>query len=161
MRAERQPDDPIDNMADVPAVPPPGGFVVLDASVWVARLVSVDAFHQSSKNWIEAQAERHVTLLSPALLLAEAAGAISRRTGDTGLAKRAVQALEELPGLRLVEMERTLMKEAARLAAELGMRGADACYVALAAQLGLPLLTLDQEQRSRSAGVVEILSLGE
>ena len=137
-----------------------GGFVVVDASVWVARLVAADAFHQPSKNWMEAQADRQVTLLSPALLLAEAAGAISRRTGDPGLAKRAVQALQELPGLRLVEMERALMQTAARLAAELALRGAGACYVALAARLGLPLLTLDQEQRSRSASVVEILSLG-
>lgn len=133
--------------------------MVLDVSVWVARLVSVDAFHQLSVNWIEAQAAHHVTLLSPALLLAEVAGAISRRTGNPGLATRAVQALQELPALRLVEMERALMEEAARLAARFGLRGADACYVALAAQLNIPLLTLDREQRSRSAGIVELLSL--
>jgi predicted nucleic acid-binding protein len=137
-----------------------GGFAVLDASVWVARLVATDAFYQASKRWIEAQAERQVTLLSPALLLAEVAGAISRRTGDPGLANRAVESLQALPELRLVEMERSLMRAAARLAGELGLRGADACYVALAAELGVPLLTLDQDQRSRSAGVIEALSPG-
>jgi predicted nucleic acid-binding protein len=86
-------------------------------------------------------------------------GAISRQTGDTTLAERAVRMLQALPWLRLVEMERDLMRAVARLAAELALRGADACYVALALQLGLPLLTLDQEQRSRSAGVVDILAL--
>jgi predicted nucleic acid-binding protein len=139
------------------AEPPEGSFVVVDASLWVARLVTVDAFHSASKRWMAAQALRGVILLSPALLLAETAGAIARRTQDSGLAQRAVRALRELPGLRLVEMERDLMDLAAQLAAELGLRGADACYVALAARLGLPFLTLDQDQRQRSAGVVSLI----
>jgi predicted nucleic acid-binding protein len=133
--------------------------VVVDASLWVARLVSVDAFHGASKRWMDTQASRQVTLLCPALLLAETAGAISRRTGDSGLALQAVRVLQELPGLRLVEMERDLMNLAAQLAAQLGLRGADACYVALAARLGLPFLTLDQDQRQRSAGVVTMLDI--
>ncbi len=38
------------------------------------------------------------------------------------------------------------MKEAASLAAELGLRGADSVYVAVASRLDIPLATLDADQ---------------
>ena len=97
--------------------------------------------------------------LAPALLLAETAGAISRRTGDARLAAQAVEHLERLPGLRLVEMDRALLNEAARLAAELGLRGADSTYVAAASRLNIPLATLDADQRERTARRVAIIAL--
>jgi len=134
-------------------------FVVVDASVWVARLVPQDAFHSASRAWIDQHLSQQGFLLSPALLLVEVAGAVSRRTGDSDLAQRASDSLKKLPGLRLVEMGRTLVQESARLAADLGLRGADAFYVALAAQLKLPLITLDDDQRNRSIAVIQTLIL--
>ena len=76
-------------------------FLVVDASVWVARLVPQDAFHASVRNLMDASLLEGAELLAPALLLAETAGAISRRTGDARLAAQAVEHLEHLPGLRL------------------------------------------------------------
>jgi predicted nucleic acid-binding protein len=59
-----------------------------------------------------------------------------------------------------VEMDRGLVREAARLASDLGLRGADSFYVAVAARLGLPLVTLDVDQRSRAETVVVVEFLG-
>ena len=131
-------------------------YVVVDASLWVARLVPQDASHAAVRTWMDARRTEEVEFLAPALLLAEVAGAVSRRTGEASLAGRAVEYLERLPGLRLVEMDRALIDEAAHLAAELGLRGADATYAAVASRLGLPLATLDADQRGRAAQRISI-----
>jgi len=131
-------------------------YIVVDASLWVARLVPQDASHLVVRAWMEAGRLAETEFLAPALLLAELAGAISRRTGDAGLAAQALEHLQHLPGLRLVEMDRPLLDEAAHLAAELGLRGADATYAAVASRLNLPLATLDADQSARAVQRVSI-----
>ena len=124
---------------------------VLDASVWVARLVRQDAFHDPVKRWMETRRAAGDLFYAPDLLLAEVSGAIRRRLDDQALASRAVEVLMNLPALRLMEMDRELLVQASRLAAELGLRGADATYAALAQRLNLPLATFDADQRERVA----------
>ena len=136
-------------------------LVVLDASLWVARLVPQDAFHEAVKTWMNAQRADGVQFVSPGLLLAEVAGAVSRRTGDRELAQHVLETLSNLPNLRLVEMDRSLVLRAADLAARLGLRGADSFYVAIASGLSLPLVTLDEDQRERAAADVTVLALAE
>lgn len=131
-------------------------FVVVDASLLVARLVEGDIFHQVSRDWLSKQRHAGVRFLAPSLLLVEVAGAIARRTGQADLAKRAISALDGLNGLRLVEMEADLVRRAAALAASQGLRGADSIYVAVAERLSVPLVTLDIDQQSRSSKVVDI-----
>ena len=131
-------------------------FIVLDASLWVSRLVLQDEFHAAVKSWMKKQREAGVQFISPTLLLAEVGGAISRRTGDPALGGQAIHQLEDLPGLRLVEMDHELIHAAASLAAELGLRGADSVYVAVASQLHLPLVTFDVDQRERAQEKVSI-----
>ena len=125
-------------------------FIVVDASVWVARLVSEDSFYEPVKTWMAARLENDDQFLAPSLLLAEIGGAISRRTTPS-LGLKAVEQIQNLPGLQLVDMEHSLLREAAQLAAELGLRGADSTYVAVAARLDLPLMTLDIDQRAKAA----------
>jgi len=72
------------------------------------------------------------------------------------LVKQVGERLGTLPGLRLVRMDRSLVKEATRLAAEFGLRGADAYYLAVADRLRLPLVTLDQDQGRRAAGWIAV-----
>lgn len=132
---------------------------MVDASVWVARLVPQDVFYEQVKAWLAAQRAEGIEFLAPALLLAEVAGAVSHRSGDASLARKAIQKLEKLPGLRLVEMDNSLLREAAKLAAQLGLRGADSTYVAVASRLDLPLVTLDTDQRQRAAGQIVIQTI--
>jgi predicted nucleic acid-binding protein len=134
-------------------------FIVLDASVWVSRLVSQDEFHAAVKSWMEEQREAGVQFISPALLLAEVGGAISSRTGEPVLGKKAITQLENLPGLRLVEMDNELVRQAAKLAAELGLRGVDSMYVAVARRLDLPLVTFGVDQHERAGELIAVHSI--
>jgi predicted nucleic acid-binding protein len=133
-------------------------FIVVDASVWVARLVSEDAFYEPVKGWMSTRLEQEDQFLAPSLLLAEIGGAISRRT-TASLGLRAIEQLQSLPGLQLVEMEHALLQDAAQLAAELGLRGADSTYVAVAARLGIPLITLDVDQKERASKRIKVLDI--
>lgn len=132
---------------------------VLDASVWVARLVRQDAFHEPIKRWMETRRAAGDLFYAPDLLLAETSSAIRRRLDDAVLAARTVEVLIHLPALYLVEMDRELMVNASKLAAELGLRGADATYAALAQRLNLPLVTLDVDQRERAAKRIPIADI--
>jgi predicted nucleic acid-binding protein len=127
---------------------------VVDASVWVSRLVDGDTHHELCTSWLERQTSAGGLVIAPTLVLAEVAGAISRRTRRPELAHQAVEAMQALPGLRLVSIDPPLADLAARLASDHGLRGADAVYVATASHLGLPLCTLDSEQLHRAGPVV-------
>ncbi|MCC6191195.1 MAG: type II toxin-antitoxin system VapC family toxin [Anaerolineales bacterium] len=133
-----------------------GAVVVVDASVWVSRLVTDDVFHTASRRWLAQHAQDGGQWVAPALMLAEVVGAISRRTGQPELAHRALKHLLKLPGLRLVALDRRLGKAAAQLAASAGLRGADAVYAALAQHLSIPLVTWDEEigQRAGDLGTI-------
>jgi len=131
-------------------------FFVVDASVMVSRLVPQDYFHILVKTWLDEKRATGKAFLSPSLLLPEVGGAISRRTTSPLLGQAAIEILQTLPGLRLVEMDGALIREAAQLAVQLGLRGADSTYVAVASRLNLPFVTLDEDQRDRAAGRVMI-----
>ena len=135
-------------------------FFVLDASVMVARLVPQDEFHNAVKTWMLEMHAAGAQFVCPSLVLTEAAGAVSRRTGSASLGRRALAGLQKLPGLRIVGMSNALVREAASLAATLGLRGADSIYVAVAKRLRVPLVTLDSEQRERGRKIVPIHDFG-
>jgi predicted nucleic acid-binding protein len=94
--------------------------------------------------------------VTPALMLAEVAGAISRRTGMPKLGQQAVDSLLRLRARRLVAVDRRLGREAARLAAVAGLCGADAVYTALARHLSIPLVTWDDELQQRAGPVLVV-----
>jgi predicted nucleic acid-binding protein len=128
--------------------------IVVDATVWVSRFMPRDEFHERSRRWLSTHTAAGGRIVAPLLLPTEVAGAVSRRTGDPPLARRAIEALLRLPALRLVPLDPQLARAAADLAADLGLRGADAVYVATAQALHLPLLTWDDDQRDRAGRVI-------
>ncbi len=130
--------------------------MVVDASVVVSRLVPHDVHHDASRRWLRRYIDGGGVVIAPALLLPEVAGAVARRTGVPRLARRAVDAVLRLPGLRLISVDDALARAGARIAARLRVRGGDALYVAAAAELRLPLVTWDVEQRERAAGLVDV-----
>lgn len=134
-------------------------FVVVDASVWVSRLIESDEFHIPVKNWMNSQREQDTTFVSPSLLLAEVGGVISRVTGKPALGLNAIQKIETLPDIRIVEMDKSLMDSASRIAAKYGLRGADSVYVAVAMTLKIPLVTFDVDQRGKASKVVDIITI--
>jgi predicted nucleic acid-binding protein len=101
--------------------------------------------HEASRRWFESFTANGGRLVAPVLLLPEIAGAISRGTGEPDLAYQTVQQLQRMRTLRLVALDRRLGQAASEIAAELGLRGADAVYAANAHELKIPLLTWDNE----------------
>jgi predicted nucleic acid-binding protein len=134
-------------------------FVVLDASVWVSRLVESDEFHIPVKDWMNTQREQGATFVSPSLLLAEVGGVISRVTGKPELGLSAIQKIENLPDVRIVDMDKPLMDNASRIAAKYGLRGADSVYVAVASALKIPFVTFDVDQRERGSKLVDVVEI--
>lgn len=131
--------------------------MIVDANVWVANDRPADAFHVASGRWIHQQVAGGVQFFDPLLVLAEVAGAIARITGSPLQGRRVFRDLAAMPGLHLVPADRALFMEAAALAADLRLRGADSVYVAVARRLGLPLVTWDQEVSQRAAAVITVL----
>ncbi len=134
---------------------------VVDASVWVSRFVPGDEYHLLSRSWLATMLTRGDNVASPALLLPELAGAIARRTGFVDLATRAVELIQEHLTVRLIPIDALLAEEGARLAGKLRLRGADAVYVAVANQLGIPLITWDHEQLTKGGRVATVLTPGQ
>jgi predicted nucleic acid-binding protein len=132
--------------------------MVVDASVVVSHLVPQEAAHDASRRWLAHHLAAGGLVIAPALLLPEVAGAIARRTGRPRLARRAIDAVMRLPSLRLLDLDETLGRAAATVAARLRIRGADAVYIAAAAHLRLPLVTCDAQQRDRAAGIVDVIT---
>ena len=131
--------------------------MVVDASVWVSALVTHDAHHRASRRWLRRHSTRGQSVVVPTLALVEVAGAISRRTAEPALGRRAMEVILSLPRLRLVSLDPELGREAGRLTADHGLRGADAVYVASAVRHNLPLITLDEELQVKVGRIVKIL----
>ncbi len=131
---------------------------VIDASVYVSRLRENEPHYAASRELLAAVQAKGIAVACPNLVWIEVAAAVRRGTGDPGLARAAVRALMRLRGHTFPGIDDALARAAAELAGELGLRGADAVYVALARRLGWTLLTLDQEQSRRARGLVPTLS---
>lgn len=124
-------------------------MIVTDASVWISHLIAQDIHHSTSRRWLTAIVNQGAAIAAPALLLAEVAGAIARRTGDTDLGNKALNHILSTPDLHLVYTDSELGMLAAHLAAGQRLRGADALYVAVAYHLKIPLISWDREQIDR------------
>ncbi|MCE2457789.1 MAG: type II toxin-antitoxin system VapC family toxin [Dehalococcoidia bacterium] len=127
---------------------------IVDASVWVARFWTRDPRHTEARSWVFETLSRGEEILAPAILLAEVAGPLGRRTGEIELGLTAARQLGNLPGLRLLDIDEQMARLSGELAARLRLKGADAVYVAAAMIENAPLVTLDREQNDRASRMV-------
>lgn len=126
----------------------------MDASVWVNSFDQREEGHQTSRQVMDLLKAQTLSIVVPNLVLVEVAGAISRTRQAPEKAQEFVTALRSLPNMTLVPLDETLVQRALSLAAQHGLRGADAVYAAVAAQYSCTLLTLDNEHLTRLAGIV-------
>jgi predicted nucleic acid-binding protein len=137
------------------ALPQP---VVIDVSIWVAFFLRTDVNLAVSYQWIVNHTTSGGRMYAPTILLAEVASAVARRTGKLRRGLNALNTLESLTLFDWVQMEHDLIREAAQTAATLGLRGADAIYVATAKRLSIPLLTWDAEQLAKPASIIPTMT---
>ena len=129
-------------------------MIVIDASVWISFLIKQDANHAATAPWLTQVLLDKTPIAAPILLLAEVGGAMSRRLDNAYMGQKAVSRLLSIPILHLVDMDHALGINTSQIAARYRLRGADACYVAVAARLNAPLVSWDQKHIERANGVI-------
>lgn len=126
---------------------------VVDASVVVSALTATDTNHVTAARWLANAIRSGIAMRAPSILLPEVTGAVRRATGREDLAEIALQELLSLPRLTMYPVSLSLALRASAAARNHGLRGCDAVYLALAAEHGDTLITLDREQLQRGAAV--------
>jgi predicted nucleic acid-binding protein len=126
----------------------------VDASVWVNGFDQWEAGHATSRQLLEVLRIRALPIIVPNLVLAEVAGAISRTRNDPAQAEVFATTLGRLTNVTVVPLDVALGDQARVLAAQHGLRGADAVYAAVAQQAGCTLISLDHEHLTRLGSVV-------
>lgn len=138
---------------------------MIDASVWVAYFVRSDLHHRITREWMAGQMAEGAFLVGPGLVLAEVAGAIARLASDPAEGKKALELLLAPQGvgigLEVVTWKTDEEEEAAALACDLLLRGADAHYVLAAHLHSMPLITWDDQQLDRAGALVTVGRPGE
>lgn len=132
--------------------------MIIDASVWIASVLQDEPRHRDCLVFLHRLVLEQRIATVPLLAWAEIAGALARRCQDAALGRKVVDTIAAKTWVNGVAIDQTLANEAARLAAELRLRGADAVYVALAALRREPLVSLDDEMIERAAPAVDALT---
>ena len=133
-------------------------IVAVDASVWLSAVLSADRFYDATFRWLQGFSLSGGTVAAPITLAAEVAGAYARRTGQPDIATAYALDIQNDPRVRLYSIDAALGDAAARLAAQLPLKGSDAVYVALAQGLDVPLVTRDREQLARGSAVIQTIT---
>lgn len=136
-------------------------MAVVDASVVVSTLNTDEVSHGISQAWWEATLRSGQALHAPAIVLPEAAAGVARFLVDPSSAASYVSQLIVAAHVTLWPVPETLALRAAEIVGSHRIRGCDAVYVALAEQLGEPLVTLDIDQLARGGSLVLTLRPGE
>ena len=130
----------------------------VDASVWVNGFDQREAGHEISRQFLDAIRLQKVPIIVPNLVLIEVAAAISRTRHNPVQPAAFASALGRLPHVQLRALDEGHALEAVKLAAEHGLRGADAVYAAVAIEAGCTLVSLDGEHLTRLPAVMGVLT---
>ncbi|MGH8551466.1 MAG: type II toxin-antitoxin system VapC family toxin [Methylococcales bacterium] len=131
-------------------------MLTVDASIWVAAEDESEPFHTDCREFLLRAMKAGAIFHQPFLSVIEVSAAIARKTRDAGLGMRSGQKMLATFGLVLHPLGRNASRDAARLATQLFLRGADAVYVATAEHTDSILVTLDVELKNRAAAVLPI-----
>lgn len=133
----------------------------LDANIFARDADPTEPQHLICRALLEILDQQRIPIIVPNLLLAEVAAAISRTRRDPIRARLTAFAIAAFEHIQFISLDEQLAQEAAELAADRALRGADAVYVAVARRHNCALVSLDREQRERAALVVRTLTPAE
>jgi predicted nucleic acid-binding protein len=128
----------------------------VDASVWVNAFDQREPGHLVSRQFLEEVRDHALPIIVPNLVLVEVAGAISRTRQAPMQAQTFAIALSRLPHVTVRALDEVRALHALTLAAQHGLRGADAVYAAVAREAGSTLVTLDNEHLTRLVNFITV-----
>lgn len=107
---------------------------------------------------LEALHTRALPLYEPWLILAEVGGPVARLLRDPMRGRIYADIVRSFPNTTFVDLDEGLAHEAAELAADYFLRGADAVYGAVARRYGCTLASLDDEHHQRLKAILPVLT---
>ena len=131
---------------------------VVDASVYVCRIVQQEEHHEASKRFVNDVCASDEAVLCPEILLPEVSSALARNLtyGEyRPLAEKLAKVIRQLPRHRFIAVDKQLAESAVEITARHHLKGMDAIYVALAIQENARLVTLDDDQLKRAPSRVQ------
>jgi predicted nucleic acid-binding protein len=128
----------------------------VDTSVWVNSFDQREPGHTLSRQVLQILGGRAIPIVVPHLLLVEVAAAISRTRQDPTQAQTFAAALRELPNVTFIALDEKVAVQALTIAAEYGLRCADAVYAAVALEAGCALISLDNEHLTRLKRIIQV-----
>lgn len=126
----------------------------IDASVWVNAFDQREPGHETSRRFLETVHAQALPVFVPNLVCIEVAGAISRTRKAAEQARDFATTFSRLPNVTLLPLDGEIAEHATALAAQKGLRGADAVYAAVALHADCTLVSLDQEHLTRLGSIV-------
>ena len=129
-------------------------LATVDSSVLVASLLSHDPRHREALAVMEQIVNGHVRAVMPCSVLVEVVAAIRRRTASEKDALEVEESLMALDGILFLDITRKTARDAARLAAAIGVRGMDALVVQTALEHQTKLISFDVEMTTKAATIL-------
>ena len=133
-------------------------MVTIDANVFVAASITTESHHPDSLALLTRLRLRDIAVYCPSLVIAETVAAIARPTGDVALALQSIRLISRFPNMSLLNLTQRRSRAAARLAANLRLRGADAVYVAAAVESIATLITWETQILQRAPAAVATMN---
>jgi predicted nucleic acid-binding protein len=135
--------------------------VTIDASVWLAALWAHEPGYAAAAQVLAEIDRQQIRMVQPMLFLPEVCGAVRRRTGSEDMAAALTDVLLRSPLMTMSPLTLDVATESAACAVRLGLRGADACYVATSRLEQTTLITLDIEVIERARVLAHVWSPSE
>lgn len=127
----------------------------VDASVLISAAKGNEPYSQQSRDFLDSVKKEGYKMLVPEILIPEVASGLVRATTNAGFSFEFVGAIRSLPNFAFVPVDGRLADRAAKIIFETKLRGADAIYVAVAFEYGVPLITLDEDQLAKGGKLVQ------
>ena len=136
-------------------------MLCIDANVWVAVYDPTDFFHKASTAFLRATTDRSISITGPAFVAVETACALARRGNKPNIGREVYDALYANPSLALEPLTPELLATATHLGTTMGLRAADALYVAAAERTGTQIVSWDNELVRRAGAITPEMWLEE
>ena len=134
-------------------------LLTLDSSVIIAALREQEPKHKEAVQLLKSIVDGKYIVVMPYTVLTEVVSAVKRRTGSTELAIRIENDLESITTMYFLEMTKSRIKEANKIAREYGLKGMDAIVVQIAKEHNASLITLDGQMSKLAVKTVKVIPI--